>query len=427
MAYNISLTIVYLFELLISFIFFGQISDYKYSKYKIFLIGLISFSIPLLLNISFSTIWLNFTSFFIANCIFSIICFNINLKQSVFYALVLDIVSTATEYITIFIVSVISQNDVAYTTEQYYTFLLNAFICKSLYFFLVLILSRLVKKNDTTRKIPLTFYLYPISIVGVLLFLWSIYTSFEISGTYKLLISFISALLLLSTIVLFISLKNTVEKELKISILEKEMIKLENDKIHYDILEKQNENLLIYAHDTKKHLTALSNLSDDSKINHYIEQMTETLNQYSNVVTSGNHTLDVILNKYVTECEIKGIKFTFDVRLSKLSYVDIYDLVTILGNVLDNAIEAAEKSQNKYIDLFTDYRNTYDIIIIKNSCDDIPTNIGNTLKTTKPKSSCHGLGIKSLTKTLYKYNGDFIWDYDYKKREFITTITLLQK
>ena len=116
MAYNISIAIVYLFELLISYIFFNQVSEMKKNKKLALLFGILCFGIAAVLNIAFSTIWLNFFTFFLANSIFSVFCFELKLKQAIFHSIVLDIVSTATEYITIFVVSVISGEDVAYTT-----------------------------------------------------------------------------------------------------------------------------------------------------------------------------------------------------------------------------------------------------------------------------------------------------------------------
>lgn len=426
MAYNISIAVVYLFELLISYIFFNQVSEIKKDKKLTLLIGVICFGIAAILNIAFSTIWLNFVTFFLANCILSDLCFEMKLKQTIFYSVVLDIISTATEYITIFVVSVISGKDVAYTIDQYSAFLLNAFICKTLYFFICLLLTRFIKNNVKTAKVPVTFYFYPLAVVTVLLFLWNIYTTYALSDISKLSISFISAMLLLSTIILFISYRNNMERENKILLLEQEIIKSETDKMYYHILEKQNENLMIYAHDTKKHLSAIRNLNDNTQINQYLMQMADDLEEYSRVNSSGNHSLDVIISKYVTESEIKKVQFTYDTRLTNLSNVDIYDLVSILGNVLDNALEAAEKSKGKYIHFYTDYRNNFDIIVVKNSCDTEPISSNNVLKTAKTNTHFHGYGLKGLKKTLKKYKGDYSWEYNSQTKEFITTI-MIQK
>lgn len=184
---------------------------------------------------------------------------------------------------------------------------------------------------------------------------------------------------------------------------------------------------MIYAHDAKNHLTTIKNLNNNPKIDTYIDKMTENLKMYSQICNSGNMILDVIISRYLIECEMKEIKFTFDVRLNNLSFVDDFDLVSIMDNLMDNALEAAEKSAKKFITLETDHRNSYNVIIITNSCDTPPKSNNGKLITTKPDKKIHGIGLNSVSSTLKKYNGDFSWDYDDTKKEFITTIMLLNK
>lgn len=181
---------------------------------------------------------------------------------------------------------------------------------------------------------------------------------------------------------------------------------------------------MIYAHDTKNHLNAIKALNTNEQIDKYLTQMTNELKAHSSTCHSGNHTLDVIVNKYVTECEIKNINFDFDLRLSNLKIADDYDLVAILGNILDNAVESAYKSQNKNISLRTGKVNTYDSIMITNSCDISPQSVNGELKTSKSDKKSHGLGIKSVKKVLKKYKGDLEWDYDCENKQFSTTIIL---
>ena len=155
--------------------------------------------------------------------------------------------------------------------------------------------------------------------------------------------------------------------------------------------------------------------------------MSESLKAYNSVSRSGNITLDVIINKYLTECSLKGIEFKFDVRVSNLKCVDDFDLVTILGNLLDNAIESSEKSIQKSISLETDSRNAYNIIIVSNSCDYSPTAQGEELITTKKNSAIHGIGIKNVQKAVKKYDGDMSWEYNHSNKTFILTVMIKEK
>ena len=192
---------------------------------------------------------------------------------------------------------------------------------------------------------------------------------------------------------------------------------------YLDLLEKKNQQMQILAHDYKNHLAAIRELSDNGQVAEYIDNMTSEIKSSNGTSHSGNHTLDIIISKYVTECELKHIAFDFDTKLSNLGFVDDFDLVTILGNVLDNALEAAEKSREKTISLSTKRVNTYDTLIVTNSCDAAPDK---NLKTSKKKGT-HGLGLKSVEKTIKKYGGDFEWEYNETDKTFTITIMLLNK
>lgn len=59
----------------------------------------------------------------------------------------------------------------------------------------------------------------------------------------------------------------------------------------------------------------------------------------------------LLFGKYATLCESKGIKFSIDVKTANLSYIDDVDLSTLINNLLDNSIKAAEKSKNSFIQI----------------------------------------------------------------------------
>ena len=85
--------------------------------------------------------------------------------------------------------------------------------------------------------------------------------------------------------------------------------------------------------------------------------------------------------------------------------------MTILGNLLDNAVEAVSVAKEKHISFETDFRNNFSVIIISNSCDRNPLNErGDITETTKSNKRLHGFGLKSVKRTVKKYNGDIAFD-----------------
>ena len=91
---------------------------------------------------------------------------------------------------------------------------------------------------------------------------------------------------------------------------------------------------------------------------------------------------------------------------------------------MDNALTAAEKSREKHILLETTVRNSYSVIIISNSCDQRPEAREAHLLTTKEEKHLHGFGLKSVKKTLKKYQGDYSWDYYESRHVFVVTVMI---
>lgn len=424
--YNLAICFTYFIEMLISYSFFSLVGDKKLKSHICIIIGTALFLSGALFDILFSNIvWLNTVYFLFINLLFGSICYKIKFTRVLFYSIILDIFNGSLEFATIFLISIVTKTEVTAYIDKLSFFVLDVVMSKLLYFLTCHIMARLIKKEKDNIKFPTVLYLYPIIVIATLLIFWSMCTNFDLSYNYQLILSGISFALFASIVVLFISYQQSVEKENIIFVLKNQVEKQEMDINYYNILEKQNEDLRIYAHDTKNHLNAIHNLNSNPEIDEYLTKMISNLKNCSSICHCGNHMLDVIISKYATECEMKNIKFSFDVCVTNLKYIKNNDLVTILSNALDNAIEASEKSINKTVSIATDHINTYDLITITNSCDNTPKTNGNDLTTTKKDKYIHGLGIKSIKKTLKKYGGDCQWEYNENKQEFTLMISLL--
>ena len=111
-----------------------------------------------------------------------------------------------------------------------------------------------------------------------------------------------------------------------------------------------------------------------------------------------------------------------DVRESNLAFIIDDDLVAMLSNLLDNAVEAAKNSKNAYINLSVKNEKSFVVLRVVNSCAVAPEANGKLLKTTKNDASVHGYGTKSIRKTAKKYNGICEWHYDETEGSFSFTI-----
>lgn len=425
MLLNISFVCIYFVETLISMMFFGNLSSRKHSLVKTFCIGIAIFEFGAVISIFLiNTAWLNATYSILANFLFSFLCFDIKKTRGIFYSVLLVAISTFLEIVFIFLFSSINRSYVSNYQSEIMQLILRVFLSKITYFFVTIIISKFIRE-DNEVKIPIGFFIYPVIATIATTSFWYICSKENIEYSNQIILAIVSMLLFLATIFMFLTYQLNAVKENNLLLLQQEQDKIKTDIAYYDILETQNNKLREYAHDAKNHLSAIKNLNSNPEVEIHISKMIESLVEYSKVSHSGNHTLDVIIDKYVTECNINEINFEYDIKNNNLSQLDPYDTVTILGNLLDNAIEAAGKSESRKILIETDFYNDLTIIIISNSCDKKPEINGMNLPaTTKKNKKLHGFGLKSVKKTLKKYNGDINFEYNNEKKLFISTVMI---
>ena len=416
-----------LIEGLISFEFYESIAPTK-KKLRNFAFITIGYMIMCGINLAFdyNTV-VNLIAFVVFHFVFNFVLYKNKIIPSLIYAFILYTVVFFSEVMVIWVISAFAEDDFFSFVDNPFQYLILITVSKSSMFFILKLISNIIMKTVKRKKISFLLFLFPVILLIACGIFLVILFSLELSYTLKILLSVLCVVMLLVVIGSCMVQQRETQRDEELSELRAIKQAQETDNKYFEILEHQNNSLMVYAHDTKNHLQAIRNMTDDENIIEYLERLTADLNKYSRQASSGNHNLDIIINKYITECEIKGVRFDYDVRLSNLSGVQMFDLVSILGNLLDNALESAEKSTRKSIHLQTDHRNTYDVIVVTNSCDIKPLAQGNVLKSSKANKKQHGLGIKSIKSALKNYSGDYNWEYDEKNKEFISTVMILRK
>ena len=132
-----------------------------------------------------------------------------------------------------------------------------------------------------------------------------------------------------------------------------------------------------------------------------------------NVSNSGNSTVDAIINfKYTTAREY-GIEFRLKVFIPKELPIEQCDIGVVLGNAIDNAIEAVKKceSSKKIIEISMGVKKEAWIIVIKNPFEnEIKRDRNGRILSTKTKDYRLGYGLKSIGRIVEQYQGEVIID-----------------
>ena len=119
---------------------------------------------------------------------------------------------------------------------------------------------------------------------------------------------------------------------------------------------------------------------------------------------------------------MKKIAFHIDIRSKCIDFVSYDDLSILFGNLMDNAVESAEKmAVNPFIELSVFCRENTNMTIISLivSCRVNPIDKdGNLAHTKKPNPQFHGFGVKSIANVVKRYDGEMTFYYDDPSKTF---------
>ena len=167
-------------------------------------------------------------------------------------------------------------------------------------------------------------------------------------------------------------------------------------------------------HDLKNKLLGIRSSMEKQNVQDAI-RMIDGILEHGNMVDKaelekiGNDIIDTILRFKYAKAIQKNIVVKIDgFAMQKLPILD-EDLCVVLGNMLDNAIEASEKVTDRWINVSIGLRKNGLVIVVENSFDGIiKKNIHGNIISIKENKEHHGYGLKSIRKTVEKYDGELV-------------------
>ena len=179
-----------------------------------------------------------------------------------------------------------------------------------------------------------------------------------------------------------------------------------------EIMQRNAGELQKLRHDMKNHLIAISELSKarkDAEVTKYVEALSGKMQMKEEYSSTGILSLDSIINYKLTQAEQSGIRISAEIAVPEEMKIKSDDFVTIIGNLLDNALEAVSKLQDdKYIYFSMKYTKGTLLITVKNSFNGRVKMNGGCYLTEKDDTKLHGIGLESVRSAIRNYNGDMI-------------------
>ena len=328
-------------------------------------------------------------------------------KYELFYNILYLICTFITTIINVSILDTSLRNDVYF----YYQSIIDtsfAYIVLNLFLY-----HKQLKRINKKSHLSINFSIYAVFSILLLLF----YNRFllenqELTTTFSYLFLFVIGVTMFNT--------HNYRK----------LIEMMNEQIQQRVLIEKYSMQLSYTKDVDESLKALSKLRHDFK-NHlliidgyarkneldkqkeYICKLNDEIGA-TKIYDTQSTLVSSILNTKNAICEKQGVILSVNDQFHTIN-IDDFHMITILGNILDNAITAAAKTGKGRIDLSMIQLDSYLEITCKNNhCEKIKKRNGSLLTTKKFDTGNHGLGLGNVKDSVERLHGHLNLEYDEK-------------
>ena len=184
-------------------------------------------------------------------------------------------------------------------------------------------------------------------------------------------------------------------------------------------------------HDMVSHLAAIKGYAEEHKseaIRDYTASLLGSIGELKSLSNTGNIAFDSIINYKLRNAKADNIRLIIRLDLPPVLNVHLPDTATILGNLLDNALDAVALAAEKRITVDIEYSRQTLFIMVKNTFDGKvacaeDTGKGGCRITSRKAGGGHGL--KNINRAIAKYNGNL--NITHEGEEFSAAVLLCIK
>lgn len=413
------------FEAVLIYYWVRAFSREKKIKQRWIVLEVALVSLWILISLVFVKNPLLLISFTAAACLLMFFTYHVPVKISLVAVLVFCVVMALCDVLAIYILMFLSGENIETIRFTADLMLMGNLLTK---FLILCFVSFVYVRNKTDFSklfIKKTIYLLVLPLASIVL-LYQLLSFSDMENPFSIMMCLIGiAGLFIGNIYSFIFFEK--EEELEEQNLKEFFLKqqIKNQRTYYQSLESSNEEMRKIRHDLKNAFIALSGYLDIGDVNaakQYVDRQIHTIKQLT--YSTGYPAIDAVVNDKKTKALEKNIQFDMKISLPKELLVDEMDLCVILGNALDNALEACERMPCGQGEIILSLRKTGEMLLldIKNTIDKEPVKDSNGMVTTKKDQVNHGFGLKTIYQLTKQYDGTM--DYEVKNGWFYLMINL---
>lgn len=281
-------------------------------------------------------------------------------------------------------------------------------LCKTILFIFVLVLDYLWKRNRVLYMKSSEWILmisFPVLTVVVIMVMMLSFRENNSAAGYVA----VALCMAIMNIILFVLLKYVSQREYEYTQLqllqERNKEKMQS---YYGVREDyyQKKRML---HDYNNQVQCIRGLLQQKKYKeaeNYAGKLTQILLDGSEVVDVNNSIINVVLNQKYRLAKSKGIAMSFQIKDLSGAWMEEQDMVILLANLLDNAIEACENRKDHPVIRLKLLRERSQILLsVQNPVEDTRSEVYHQMHTSKADKANHGIGLKNVQMVLEKYDG----------------------
>ncbi|MBE5877612.1 MAG: GHKL domain-containing protein [Lachnospiraceae bacterium] len=193
-------------------------------------------------------------------------------------------------------------------------------------------------------------------------------------------------------------------------LVDKKIARFQNDLVnrHYDEVETMYRKMRGWRHDYHNHIQVLKvhmGMGQYHEATEYLEHLEKDLTTVDTVIKTGNVMVDAILNSKLAMMKERNIRVDVTAIVPQSISISGIDLSVLIGNLLDNAMEACMqlKEEERFLRIYMDILKKQLYISVTNSMDGTAKKKGNLFLTNKDGE--HGFGLLRIDSIVAKYHG----------------------
>lgn len=178
---------------------------------------------------------------------------------------------------------------------------------------------------------------------------------------------------------------------------------------YYENIKSEQKLIRTFRHDMKNHMLTVGSFirqGNIGKAEKYIDEFVGKEELNTSFFISNNEIVNAVLNNKISIIKENNMEFKYKIDIPKNFPIEDMDMTALLGNALDNAIEANLKNEYKEIVLNLKLNKGLLILQVKNPIEKDIIKSNNIFLTTKKDKLIHGFGLLSMEDIAKKYNGN---------------------